>query len=119
MVLVNGLVTFVVSLLVGGLGIYIGALLLTGTDSYGRAVWTALFASLAWGLISFLLGGIPGLGPVLVLLAYVAVIKWRYRGGWLTAGGVALVAWVASLAVMAILSSAGISGFDIVGIPGV
>jgi hypothetical protein len=119
MVLSNGLITFVTSLLVGGLGIYIGGKLITGTDEYGHAVITALIASLVWGIFAFFFGGVPGLGPVIVLLAYVGVIKWRYPGGWFTAAGIALVAWIASLGVMVLLSTVGVGGFDVVGVPGV
>lgn len=115
----GSLVTFVVSLLVGGLGIYVGASVLADEDDYGHAVVTALVGALVWAIAAALLGWIPLVGPFVGLLAYLAVIKWRYRGGWLTAAGIALVAWIASLAVMSILASAGVGGFDVIGVPGI
>jgi len=115
----GSLLTFVVSLLVGGLGIYVGASLLADERSYGHAVVTALVGALLWGIAAALLGWIPFVGPIVGLLAYLAVIKWRYRGGWITAAGIALVAWIASLVVMSILAATGVAGFDVVGVPGV
>jgi hypothetical protein len=115
----GSIITFAVSLLVGGLGIYVGASVLADEDDYGHAVVTALVGALVWAIAAALLGWIPLLGPFVGLLAYLAVIKWRYRGGWLTAAGIALVAWIASLAVMSILASAGVGGFDVIGVPGI
>lgn len=115
----DAVITFVVSLLVGGLGIHIGASLIAGKSDYGKAVFTALIGALVWGVVGFLIGWLPLIGPVIVFLAYVAVIKSRYRGGWLAAGGIALIAWAASLAVMSVLAIIGIGGFDVLGVPGV
>jgi hypothetical protein len=115
----GSVITFVISLLVGGLGIYVGASILADEDDYGHAVITAVVGALVWAITAALLGDIPLVGPFLGLLAYLAVIKWRYRGGWLTAAGIALVAWIASLVVMSILAAVGVGGFDVVGVPGV
>jgi uncharacterized membrane protein len=116
----NSLVLFIVTLLIGGLGIFVGASLLAGSRDYGHAVVTAAIGSLIWGITSFFFGEVPVLGPVLVFLAYLAVIKWRYRAGWITAGGITLVAYVTVLVVLALLSNLG-AGIvsDIPGIPGV
>lgn len=116
----NSLVVFVVSLLIGGLGIFIGAKLLAGSSDYGHAVITAALGSVVWAVTAFFFGGIPVLGPVIVFLAYLAVIKWRYRTGWITAVGITAVAYVTVLVVLALLSDLG-AGIvtDIPGIPGV
>jgi hypothetical protein len=116
----NSLVVFVVSLLIGGLGVFVGASLLAGSRDYGHAVVTAALGSLVWAVVGFLIGGVPVLGPVLVFLAYLAVIKWRYRTGWITAAGITLVAYVTVLVVLAVLSDFG-AGIvtDIPGVPGV
>jgi hypothetical protein len=116
----NSLIVFIVSLLIGGLGIFVGAKLLAGSGDYGHAVITAALGSLVWGITAFLFGDIPILGPVLVLLAYLAVIKWRYRTGWVTAGGITLIAYVTVLVVLTVLSDLG-AGLvtDIPGIPGI
>jgi hypothetical protein len=52
----DSLVTFVVSLLVGGLGIYVGASVLADEDDYGHAVVTALVGALVWAIAAALLG---------------------------------------------------------------
>ncbi len=116
----NSLVVFVVSLLIGGLGVFVGARLLAGSRDYGHAVVTAALGSLVWAVVSYLIGGVPVLGPIIVFLAYLAVIKWRYGTGWITAAGITLVAYVTVLVVLAILSDLG-AGLvtDIPGVPGV
>jgi len=118
MVLSDSLVVLVVSFLIGALGIHIGARVVTDTNDFRYAVGTALFGALVWAIVGYLLGGLPLLGPALVLLSYLWVIKRRYPGGWLTAAGIALAAWVASLAVLYVLATAGVTEFSAVGVPG-
>lgn len=112
----ESLVVFVVSLLIGGIGIWVGARLFAGASSYGYAVVTAGLGALVWGLMSYLFGG-SLVGPLVTLLAYLAVIKWRYRSGWVTAGGIALVGWISALVVLSLLASVGVGSFEAVGIP--
>jgi hypothetical protein len=73
---------------------------------------------MVWRVVGWLFGGIPGLGPVLVFLAYLWVIKRRYRGGWFSAAAIALVAWIAAVVVLSVLASAGVTEFDAFGVPG-
>jgi hypothetical protein len=110
---------FVVSLLVGATGVYVGARVATGARGFGRAVVTALVGSVVWSVVGFLLGWVPLLGPVLALVAYVGVVNWRYPGGWLTAAVVAGVAVAASFVVLAALGTLGLVGVDALGVPGV
>lgn len=117
MALVDSVVVFVVSALVGGLGIYVGARVVVGKGDYGHAVVTALVGALVWFVVSALFGWVPLLGPALVLLAYLLVIRSRYRAGWLEAGGIALVAWLAAVVVLAVLRLAGVVPGDVLGIP--
>lgn len=119
MALVDSLVVFVVSLLVGALGIYVGARVLTMTNDYGYAVVTALIASAVWVVISWFFGWIPFLGPLLALVAYLGVINYRYPGGWFRAIGIALIAWVASVVVLFLLAQAGLTSFEALGVAGV
>lgn len=119
MAFVDSLVVFVVGLLIGGLGIYVGGRFLTGVDSYEHAVFTAAIGALVWALTSFFLGWIPLLGPVLTLLAYLWVINRRYPGGWVRAGGIALVAWAVVLVVLWALAALDVTTFSAVGVPGV
>lgn len=116
--LVDSLVVFVVSLLIGALGIYVGARLVAGVDDYTYAIVTALIASIVWVVVAFFFGWIPLLGPLLALIAYLAVINWRYPGGWIDAAVIALVAWIASLAILYVLAVLDVAAFEAVGVPG-
>lgn len=118
MALVESLVVFAVSLIVGAFGIYVGARVITDTDDFGYAVVTALLGAIVWAVVGFFLGWIPFLGPLLTLLAYVWVLNRRYPGGWGNAIGIALVAWVASIVVLYLLALFDISTFEAVGVPG-
>ncbi|WP_380677985.1 hypothetical protein [Salinigranum sp. GCM10025319] len=119
MALIDSVVGFVVSLLVGGFGIYVGARVIVGEGDYERAVVTALVGAIVWAVVGFFLGWIPLLGPLLTLAAYVAVVNWRYPGGWISAAGIALVAWIASLVVLAVLSVLNVTSMSAFGVPGV
>jgi len=118
MALIDSLLVFLISLLVGALGIYVGARALTDVDDYTYAIVSALIASIVWVIVAFFLGWIPFLGPLLALVAYLAVINMRYPGGWLRASGVAFIAWLASLVVLYLLSAIGLANFEAVGVPG-
>lgn len=118
MALIDSIIVFLVSLLVGALGIYIGARVITGYEDYTYAIVTALIGAVIWAVFGFLFGWIPLLGPLLVLVAYVAVINFRYPGGWVNAILISLIAWIASLVVLYVLAVAGLSTFEAVGVPG-
>jgi len=119
MALLDSVIVFVISVLIGSLAIYIGGRLLTGVDDFGHAVVTALVASLVWVLVAFFLGWIQFLGPLLALLAYVGVLNYRYRGGWTTAAGIGFVAWLTSLLLLYVLAALDFAAFEAVGVPGV
>ncbi|MFB6170402.1 MAG: hypothetical protein ABEJ06_04560 [Haloarculaceae archaeon] len=118
MALVDTLVVFIVSLLIGGFGIYAGGRFLTGVDSFEHAVFTAAIGALVWTVVSFVFGWIPLLGPVLTFLAYLWVIERRYPGGWVTAAGIALVAWLVVIVVLWVLATVGVTSFEAAGVPG-
>ena len=118
MALVDSIIVFVVSLLIGALGIYVGGRIVTDHDDYTYAIVTALIGAIIWAIVGFLFGWIPLLGPLLVLIAYVAVINFRYPGGWGDAVVIALIAWIASFVVLYILALLGIGAFEAVGVPG-
>lgn len=119
MALLESLIVFVVSLLVGGLGIYAGSRVFTNSRSYERALVTALLGAVVWAIAGFFVGWIPLLGPLLVLIAYLAVVNWQYPGGWTTAAGIALVAWVTSAVVIYALAALNVIAVEAVGVPGV
>lgn len=114
---VDSVVVFVVSALVGGFGIYVGARFLSDVRGYDHAVWTALFGALGWVVASVLFGWLPLVGTALTYLVYLGVIKARYRGGWFTAAGIALTGWLTASLVLELLSWLGYGGFSALGIP--
>lgn len=114
MAVLDWVIVFVVSLLVGALAIYIGARVVVGVDDYGHAIVTALVGALAW----LLLGWVPIIGPILALIAYLAIINWRYPGGWFKAIAITAVAWISALVVLWVLEIVGITAPDALGVPG-
>ncbi|MDF9744910.1 hypothetical protein [Natrinema salsiterrestre] len=112
-------IVFVVSLLIGALGIYAGARVIVGRADYDHAIVTALIGAIVWAIVGFLVGWVPLVGPLIALIAYVAVINWRYPGDWTAAAMIGLVAWVTVLIALYVLAALGITAFDAVGVPGV
>ncbi|MBZ6495287.1 hypothetical protein [Natrinema longum] len=110
----GSLVAFLVALLVGGLAIFISAKLVVGVDDYSHAVVTGLLGAVAWALTSW----IPLLGPIIALIAWVWVIKWRYPGDWGTAAVIGIVAWLAALGILFVLNSVLGLGVGAFGVPG-
>jgi hypothetical protein len=119
MALLDSIVLFVVSLLVGALGIYVGARVVSDVDDYSHAIVTALVGAIVWTVVATLVGWIPLLGPLLALLAYVGVINYQYPGGWGNAIVIALIAWIAAVIVVVVLGALEIVALDAVGVPGV
>ncbi|QPV63518.1 hypothetical protein I7X12_02465 [Halosimplex litoreum] len=117
--LVTGLITFVVGVLVGGVGIYVGAELVGDGGSYEKAVTTAIFGSLVWALVGTFFGWVPLLGPILTFLAYLGVLNVMYEGGWVEAAAIAVVAWLTLVVVFTLLGPLGLGVFSGVGVPGV
>ena len=114
----GSLTVLLVSLIIGTVAIYAGARLVNDADTgIGRAAVTALLGALAWALVSFFIGWIPFLGPLLTLVAWIGVINWQYPGSWTTAAGIGLIAWLVSVAVLVVLGSFGIIGFEALGVP--
>ncbi|QSX00405.1 hypothetical protein [Haloterrigena alkaliphila] len=112
-------IVFIVSLLIGALGIYVGARIIVGANDYDHAIVTAVIGAIVWAVVGFVVGWIPLLGPLLALLAYIAVINFQYPGDWTAAAMIGLVAWVTVLAVLYALAVLGVTGFEAVGVPGV
>lgn len=116
MVVATGAV-FLVSLLLGAIGIYVGALIVVGAKDFDHAVVTALLGAIVWAVVGAVLGWIPLVGPVIALVAYVAVINWRYPTDWTAAAMIGLVGWLTVLAVLYGLATLGITEFDAIGVP--
>ena len=118
MPLLDSLVVFLVSLLIGALGIYVGARVIVDTEDYTYAIITALLGAIVWGVVGFFFGWIPLLGPLLVFVAYLTVVNVRYPGGWVQAAGITIIAWLSVLIVLYVLALVGVTGFEAVGVPG-
>lgn len=112
---IGSLVAFVIALLVGGLAIYISASVVTGKKDYSHAIITALFGAIAWALTSW----IPLIGPIIALVAWVWVINWRYKGGWVNAAIIGVIAWLSAAIILFILNSVLRLGIGAFGVPGV
>ncbi|ELY39252.1 hypothetical protein [Natronorubrum tibetense] len=117
--MIESLVVFAVSLLIGAIGIYAGAKVIVDSEDYTYALVTALLGAIIWGVVGFFFGWIPLLGPLLVFVAYLAIINARYPGGWVDAAAITIVAWLSVLIVLYVLALVGVTGFDAVGVPGV
>ncbi|GAB6861785.1 hypothetical protein ACFR97_14510 [Haloplanus litoreus] len=111
---VGALVAFVVALLIGGLAIYVSARIVTDVDDYGRAVVTALLGAVGWAVVSW----IPLIGPVIALVVWVAVLKWRYPGGWGTAAVMGVAAWLSALLILFVVNAVLGVGIGAFGVPG-
>jgi hypothetical protein len=120
MALLDSLVIFLVSLILGTVGIYAGVSLVADREvGYVNAAITALLGALAWGVVSFFVDFIPILGALLALLIWIGVINWRYPGGWITAAGIGFIAWLVVVVVAYLLATLGLITPDALGIPGV
>lgn len=113
----DSMLVFVVSLLIGAFGIYVGGRLVTSVTDYGHALVTAVIGSLVWAIVSFVFGGLPFVGPILAFVAYLAVIYWRYPGGWDDALLISLVAWLVVAIVLYVLVTLDITSPGAVGVP--
>ncbi|MFO7832736.1 MAG: hypothetical protein R6V31_01445 [Halohasta sp.] len=114
----GSIIVLLVNLLIGTIAIYAGARLVIDADTgVGRAAVTALLGALAWALVSFFVGWIPLLGPLLTLLAWIGIINWQYPGGWGAAAGIGLVAWLVSIAALVALNAVGLVGIEALGVP--
>lgn len=117
MALIDSVAIFLVNLLIGGIGIYLGAKLVTGRSDLGYAVITALFGAIVWSLVSYFLGGLAFIGGLITLVAWLAVINSRYEGGWVNSVLIGFFAWLGVLATLVVLSWIGVTEFSAIGVP--
>ncbi|WP_248895355.1 hypothetical protein [Haloplanus halobius] len=108
------LLTFAVSLLVGGAAVHAGALVVSDARGYAHAVLTALLGAVVWALLE----PVPLIGGLLATVAWVGVVNWRYDGGWLRAIGVGAIAWAAATLALAALDLLGVGAVSALGVPG-
>ena len=117
MAIIDSLIVFIIGLLIGGIGIYVGGRVITDVEDYAYAIGTAFIGAIVWAVVGFIFGGIPGIGPLLALIAWVWIIKLRYPGGWPNAILIGAISWLTVIIVLSVLASLGIGGFEAIGIP--
>ncbi len=118
--IVSAVLIWVIGLIVGAIAINVGArLMIDRATGFGRAVVTAAIGSLVWALLAFFVGWIPLIGPILMLIVWIGIINWQYPGGWGTALGIGIVAWVVAVIIIYLVSLTGAIAPSAVGIPGV
>lgn len=108
------LLGFALGVLVGGFALFVSSRFLADVKGYDHAVLTAIIGALAWALLS----PIPLLGPVIALVGWIAILKWRYPVGWLRAGAVGAAAWATAVVVVAALQLVGLDTVSAIGVPG-
>ena len=108
------LLTFAISLLVGGGALHVGTHVVSDGQDFAHAVLTALLGAIVWALLE----PVPLLGELLAIVAWIGVVRWRYQLGWLHSVGVAVVAWTAAVVVLAALELLGIGPVSALGVPG-
>ncbi|WP_259517595.1 hypothetical protein [Halanaeroarchaeum sp. HSR-CO] len=113
--MIDGLAALLGSLLVGGLGIAAGTQLVAGDGDLVRATITAGIGALVWAFLD----GIPLLGPVIALLAWIGVLQVRHDTGWGGAAVAGFVAWIVAGVLAIVLSAIGLPVTEVVGVPGV
>lgn len=115
----EGLIVFAVSLLVGGAAIHVSARYAVYRDAPGgltfeHAVVTALLGAIVWAVLAW----IPLIGSLLALVGWIAVIRWRYPGGWIKAAVTGAAAWAAAVVMLAALELVGLGSVSALGVPG-
>jgi heme/copper-type cytochrome/quinol oxidase subunit 2 len=109
---------FVASLIVVSIATYASTAVLTEESSYVHSFGTALLTSIVWFGVTYFTGGTFVIaGPVLAIVAYIAVVNWRYPGGWIRAGAITIVTWIGTFVILYALAALGFSSFQALGVP--
>lgn len=117
--IISAVFVFLISLLIGTAAIHLGAQVMIDRDTgFLRAAITALIGAIVYTLIGFFLGWIPFLGPLLMLIAWIGIINLQYPGGWGTAIGIGLIAWIVAILILFALNTLGIITPEALGVPG-
>ena len=116
--IISAVFVFLISLLIGTAAIHLGAQVMIDRDTgFLRAAVTALIGAIVYALIGFFLGWIPFLGPLLMLIAWIGIINLQYPGGWGTAIGIGLIAWIVAILILFALNTLGIITPEALGVP--
>lgn len=115
----DGVIVFAVSLLIGATAIHVASTHAVHRDQprrlgFEHALLTALLGAVVWAVLEW----VPLVGALLALVGWIAVIKWRYPGGWVKACVTGATAWAAAVVVLAALELVGIGAVSALGVPG-
>jgi hypothetical protein len=117
--LLGPIVVFLISVVVGVVGIYVGAQLVIDRDvGWTRAALAAVVGAFAWAVTIAFVGWIPLLGPLLALIVWIGIINWSYPGGWGSAIAIGIIAWLVASALVYFVSGFIGLGLGAFGIPG-
>jgi hypothetical protein len=124
-VLYGTTILFVVSVLAGGVGNYLGIRLVSDQHpTYVHAVVSSVLSAAVWAAVSYALtvtdpGVTPASGTLVALVVWIVVLYVRYDGGIVTAIPAGVASWaiaVVTLYVVAVLTRV---PFEAIGIPAV
>lgn len=114
----SSLLTFIIGLVAGGIGIYAGAWITLGQASISTAIFAAFIGAIVWGIASFFIGWMPLIGTAMTFIVWLGSINWLYPGGWMTALQIAIFAWIASLLLSFLVEGLGYTSSKAIGVPG-
>jgi len=118
MAILDTIVTVAVSLLLGGVVLFVGLRLVADeTIRPEGAFLTAATGAVAWGIVGFYAGRVPIVGPLSALVVWIAVVVFRYPGGWPTAAVLGFVAWLAAVAALYALGTLDVLSLSALGVP--
>lgn len=118
----TSVLVFLVGLLVGGFAVHVGSVIALASQDYAHALVTAALGALAWAVVDVGLGeiGVTGrFASLAALIVWAWVVRARYGVGWTRAAIIGLVAWLAALVALAVLSLVGVGQLDAYGVPGI
>ncbi|MFC5972688.1 hypothetical protein ACFPYI_15230 [Halomarina salina] len=116
---------FVVSVLVGGVGNYLGIRLVSDQHpTYVHAVVSTILSAAVWAVVSYALAVYepditPFAGALVALLVWIGVLYLRYDGGIVTAVPAGVTAWLIAVVTMYLVALFTRVPFEAIGIPAV
>ncbi|MWG34497.1 hypothetical protein [Halomarina oriensis] len=124
-ILTGTVLVFVVSVLVGGVGNYVGIRVVSDQHpSFVHAVVSTVISAAVWALVSYGLqvseaSVTPFAGALVALLVWILVLYVRYDGGIVTAVPAGVASWLVAVATLYLLALVTTVPFEAFGIPAV
>ena len=124
-VLLGTVLIFVVSVLAGGVGNYLGIRLVSDQHpTYVHAVVSSILSATVWAVVSYGLtvsdpGITPFAGALVALVVWIVVLYFRYDGGIVTAVPAGIAAWIIAVVTLYVVALLTTVPFEAIGIPAV